>query len=113
MSTSARPEFVYLLRLSRQEAFAAPTPEEEASIEAHFRRLQEALRQKKLILAGPCLDGAFGVVIFRDSSLEEARAFMEADPAVRDGVMKAELHPFHVSLLAANNPGHNTIFREK
>ena len=23
---------------------------------------------------------------------------MEADPAIRDGVMDAELHPFHISL---------------
>lgn len=98
MRTSGRTEFIYLLRLSRQEAFAAPTPDEEATLEAHFQHLQEAHRQGRLVLAGPCLAGAFGVVIFHASSLEEARAFMEADPAVRDGVMKAELHPFHISL---------------
>jgi len=57
-------KFIYLLRLTRPEAFIAPTPDEEASIEAHFQRLQEALRQGRLVLAGPCLDGAFGVVIF-------------------------------------------------
>ncbi|MCX5971392.1 MAG: YciI family protein [Coprothermobacterota bacterium] len=98
MPTPSRLEFIYLLRLSRAEAFAAPTPEEEASIEAHFQHLQEAQRQGCLVLAGPCLDGAFGVVILHASSSEEACAFMESDPAVRDGVMKAELHPFHVSL---------------
>jgi len=98
MPAPDRLKFIYLLRLSRPEAFIAPTPDEEAVISVHFQRLQEALRQGHLILAGPCLDGAFGVVILYASSLEEARAFMEADPAVRDGVMKAELHPFHISL---------------
>ncbi|MCZ7543954.1 MAG: hypothetical protein M5R40_10645 [Anaerolineae bacterium] len=48
----------------------------------------------------PDLDGAFGVVIFEAASEAAARAYMESDPAVKNGVMTAELHPMRVSLMA-------------
>ena len=100
--TAAREEtaFVCLLRLVRPEAFARPTPEEKAAIGAHYARLKEETEQGRVIVAGPCVDGAFGVLIFRAASPEEARAFVEADPVVLGGVMTAEMHPFRISLLA-------------
>jgi uncharacterized protein len=53
-----------------------------------------------LILAGPFLDGqAPGIIIFEAADEAEARATMEADPAVAAGVFTAELHPFRASLL--------------
>jgi uncharacterized protein YciI len=39
------------------------------------------------------------VAVLEAADEEEARAFMEADPAVQAGVMLADLHPFRVSLL--------------
>lgn len=76
--------------------------EEEAIVEDHFERLKRALAEGKLILAGPCLDGEFGVVVFRAQSKEKAKEFMNNDPAVKKGIMTAELHPFHVSLIEKN-----------
>ena len=61
--------------------------------------LQRALEEGKLILAGPCVDGDFGVVVFRAATEEEAEEFMLSDPAVRHGVMTAEPHPYRVSLM--------------
>ena len=100
--TAARTEtaFVCLLRLVRPEAFAEPSLEEEAAIEAHYARLKEETERGRVLLAGPCLDGALGVLIFRAASLAEARSFVEADPVVVGSVMTAELHPFRISLLA-------------
>jgi uncharacterized protein YciI len=37
-------------------------------------------------------------VIFEAEDETAARSFMTDDPAVRAGVMTAELHPFHVSM---------------
>ncbi len=90
--------YVYLLRPVRAGLAQAPSQDEERILEAHFDRLKEALADRRLILAGPCLDGAFGIVVFRASSEMEAAAFMEGDPAVREGLMTATLHPFRVSL---------------
>ncbi len=42
---------------------------------------------------------AFGVVIFSAESQSEAERIMNDDPAVKAGLMTAELHPFCVSLV--------------
>jgi uncharacterized protein len=90
--------FVYVLRLNRPEAFSDPTEAEEATIGEHFAYLQGLAAQSVLEFAGPCLDGAFGITLFVADSADEARAIVAADPAVRGGVMSAELHPFRVSV---------------
>ena len=50
------------------------------------------------MLAGPCLDNTFGLVIFRSENDETARAFMFNDPAVKKNIMMTELHPMRVSI---------------
>jgi uncharacterized protein len=92
--------FVYLIRPARPGFAEGMTADEERVMEAHFAYLQRGLEEKRLLLAGPCLDAAFGIVLFRASSLDEAEAFMRADPAVVGDVMHAEVHPFRVSLKA-------------
>jgi uncharacterized protein YciI len=92
------PTFIYLLRLVNPESFNKMSFKEEKIINNHFEHLKKGLDKGTLILAGPCLDGAFGIVIFRAASLKEAETFMNSDPAVTAGVMTAELHPFRVSL---------------
>jgi uncharacterized protein YciI len=52
-----------------------------------------------VILAGPCLDGEFGLVIFRANSKKDAESFMKYDPAIKKGVMAGELHSFRISLM--------------
>jgi len=76
------------------------TEEEERRMQEHFAFLKELLAKGRLLLAGPCEDAAFGVVLFRAGSFEEARATMEGDPAIRHGVAAGEVRPFRVSLLA-------------
>lgn len=65
----------------------------------HFAYLKELLAKGQLLMAGPCEDAAFGIVIFEADSAEAAEAIMRNDPAVAKGVMIAELHRFRVSLL--------------
>lgn len=90
--------YIYLLRPIRPELIDHATAEEEAVLEEHFRYLQAALSDGRLLLAGPCLDGAFGIVVFRAPSAEAALKFMQGDPAVAAGLMSAELHSFRPSL---------------
>ncbi len=91
--------FIYMLRPQRCSLIDETTAEEEARLGEHFDYLERALEDGKLILAGPCLDGEFGVVLFRAATDDEALEFMQSDPAVRHGLMTAELHPFRVSLM--------------
>lgn len=92
--------FVYLLRPVRSNFIESITREEEVILDEHFDYLEKALEEGRLILAGACLDGTFGVVIFRATSQEDALKFMKNDPAVKRKIMEAELHPFRVSLVA-------------
>ena len=91
--------FAYLLRLVKRESFGKFSPAEEAIIDEHSEYLGKASQDKKVILYGPCLDGEFGLVIFRASSNMDAERFMKNDPAIKKGVMTGELHSYRVSFI--------------
>jgi len=93
------PEYIYLIRPVRHEFFDTPTPQEEAVMGVHLEYLKKATAEEVVLLAGPCLDQTFGVVVLRAESEETARAFMLNDPSVKNKVMLAELHPMRVSLM--------------
>ena len=97
-------QYLYRIQPSRLAMLAqGATPEEEAVIDAHFSYLQDLTRRGVVLLAGRTLNtdpSAFGIVIFEAESDQAALAIMQADPAVRAGVMRAELFPYRVALLA-------------
>jgi uncharacterized protein YciI len=93
------PEYIYLIHPLRHEFFDQPTAEEEAAVEAHFEYLKQATSEGVVLLAGPCLDETFGLVVFTAESDEKARSFMLNDPSIKCNVMMAELHPMRVSLM--------------
>jgi uncharacterized protein YciI len=90
--------FAYVLRLVRQDSFGRFTRTEEKTINEHFDYLKKKLDEGKLILAGRCQQGEFGIVIFRAGSKKEAESFVNNDPAVKGKVMSAEMHPFSIAL---------------
>jgi uncharacterized protein YciI len=89
--------YIYLTR-PRPGFINSMTVEEAEIMDRHFAYLRGLLAEGRLVLAGPCLDGAFGVVIMRAPSAQSAREAMANDPAVRAGIMQSELHRFRVSL---------------
>jgi uncharacterized protein YciI len=92
------PEYLYILHPLRDEFFEQPTQEEQAAMQAHFEYLKHAVSRGLVILAGPCLDETFGLVVFRANDEDAARAFMFNDPSIQANVMMAELHPIKISL---------------
>jgi len=106
-SKTGKPkQFIYVLKLvPRLYADSAWTKEDNAVIERHFVRFQEAAKSGKLILAGRTSepgDKTFGIAIFEAPDENAARKFMEEDPAVAGRLMTAELHPFAVALQRKN-----------
>jgi uncharacterized protein len=100
---AAKPkQFIYVLRLvPRLHADSGWTKEDNAMLERHFVRFQQAAKSGQLILAGRTSepgDKTFGIAIFEASDEDAARKFMQEDPAVAGGLMTAELHPFAVAL---------------
>ena len=92
------PEYLYLTHPFRDGFFEQPTPEENIIMEEHFQYLKRATGAGIVLLAGPCLDNTFGIIVFRAENEETAQTFMFNDPSVKKNVMMAELHPMRVSL---------------
>lgn len=100
-------QYLYRIQPTRAAMLTdGPTEAEAATVSAHFSYLQTLVEQGVVILAGPTLNTDptnFGLVIFNADSDEAARTILDEDPAVSGGVMRAELFPFRVSLIAENN----------
>jgi len=103
MSGQEKLQFVYVFDPIRPELVTDPhawTDEDIRIGEAHFAHLQKATGAGTVILAGRSLDGKGpAVVIFEAASEEQARQFMESDPFVAEGLMRADLHPFRAALV--------------
>ena len=97
-----RKDFIYVLRLvPRLYDDKKWTKEDNAALDRHFIRFQEAAKSGQLILAGRTKepgDKTFGIAIFRAADEAAAQKFMESDPAVVSKLMTAELHPFSVQM---------------
>jgi uncharacterized protein YciI len=104
------PEFLYVLRLvPRLRSPGAWTPEDEAVVDRHFACLKERAAAGKVRLAGRTSEPealTFGLCLLEAADEPEARALMESDPAVAQGVMTAELHPFRTAI-RGRDPGGN------
>ena len=94
------PEYIYLIHPFRDGFFEAPTVEENAVMEEHFRYLEKAVQADRLVLAGPCLDDTFGIVLLQAENDQAAKDFMFNDPSVVNNIMMAELHPIRLSVKA-------------
>lgn len=96
-----RPDMkIYYLRFLKRGPLWTPeeTPEVERLQTAHLLYGQKLREAGKLVLNGPLLDNGDlrGVGIFHVSSLEEAQALSNADPAVQAGRLISEIHPWMI-----------------
>ena len=81
------------------------TEEENQIVEEHFLRLQADTNKGTVIMAGRTLTNipeGFGIVVLRAENEENAREYMDTDPAVKAGVMTAQVFPFRVALIQAD-----------
>jgi len=99
-------QYIYILKLiPRLIDDNAWTEEDEAIVGRHFNKLQELQKTGKLILAGRTTNGGesqFGIVIIK-ADHDEAKYLMNEDPAVKEGIMTAELYPYSVALISESN----------
>ena len=103
MSQQEHRQYIYVFDPVRPEMVTDPdawTEEDIQIAERHFAYLKGATEAGTVLLAGRSLDGQGpAVVIFEVDSEEEARRFMENDPFVSSGLMRANLHPFRAALM--------------
>jgi len=72
------------------------TPETQKILHQHLVNVLAMLDQGKAVVAGPFGDDTdlAGIFILRASSAEEAKTWVDADPAVKAGLFAAEMHPW-------------------
>jgi uncharacterized protein YciI len=72
------------------------TPETKKIQEGHMANIQRLGAEGKLVIAGPFTDGGDlrGLYVFRAASMEETKALVETDPAVKAGRLRFEIHPW-------------------
>ncbi|MEM8861690.1 MAG: YciI family protein [Chloroflexota bacterium] len=102
--------YLYKIEPTRPEMLTeGGTPEEDQIMGEHFLYLKEKTADGTIFLAGPSFRGdgsGMGITIFEAANDEDAAAFMNGDPAVQKGVMKAEWLHFRLSLLGHVNSDH-------
>jgi uncharacterized protein YciI len=92
-------QFAYLARPAFDRAFlASATPDQREVVERHGAYLERLHADGRVLFAGRCWDGPFGLVLLDVADEDEARSIVEDDPSVRLGVQTAELYPFNVFL---------------
>lgn len=63
----------------------------------HVEYVTRMRAEGKLVLGGPFADGAGGLLVYRADSIEQARQFMDADPATVEKVFDYDMHPWSVN----------------
>ena len=71
-------------------------PQQNPVLKEHITYFLSLLSSGKAIIGGPITDDAdlAGIYILRAQSADEARTWVEADPAVKGGLFTAEMHPW-------------------
>src|SRR6202047_5054655 len=75
--------------------------------EGHMANIRKMAAAGKLAVAGPFTDNGDlrGIFIFKNTTMEEAKALVAADPAVKSGRLVFELHPWYSAAgLRSNGP---------
>lgn len=108
----ARKQWAYYIRPARDDFEKSATAEEAKIVGAHAAYIKRMTDDGTVRYAGRSVaDGVFpsgaksgkfeipshGIVVFEADSESEARAIMEGDPAVREGVFLATLKPFQLA----------------
>lgn len=96
-------QYLYRIQPIRVDMLLEATPDEQRIVAQHFDYLKELYQKGIVLLAGRTLNtdmSSFGIVILQASSPEEAEQIMKNDPAVDQGVMRAELFPYRIALMA-------------
>lgn len=93
-------QWIYFLHAPRERFAETITDEEQAIMGRHAGYLETLLEQGTLLLAGPTLGPVnTGIAIYEAPDEAAARAILDADPSIVEGLMRGELRPFRASFV--------------
>jgi uncharacterized protein YciI len=86
----------YVLCYRRGPAWVAGKTVFEQPLKEHLAYMMSLKACGTLVLGGPFLDDTGGLVVVESDTLQAAQALAQGDPAIRDRVMVAEVHPWKI-----------------
>jgi len=96
-------QWIYMLKPARLGMLTnGATPEEDRIVGQHFTYLKDLTEKGVMILMGRTQNNdetTSGIAIFEAQDEAAARAIMQNDPAVKNGVMTAALYPYRIALM--------------
>lgn len=100
-------QWLYKIQVVRPEMLTeGATPEEDDLTTRHFNYLKDLAAKGVVILAGRTLTSeysGFGLIIFKANSEAAAREIVQNDPGVKHKVFRAELFPYRIAVMDADN----------
>lgn len=100
----AADQFIYQIQPTRPAMLTqGPSDAEAEALQDHFSYLERLAGESVVLLAGRTQtsdDSTFGLVILQADSERQACEIMENDPAVKSGVMRAQLFPYKIAIVA-------------
>lgn len=95
------------LKTGPNDATITDAEERSAIFRGHFSNMKELAEQGKLALSGPYMDAApkRGLYIFNVTTIDDAKALVQTDPAVAAGIFIAEFDKLYASaaVMEVNN----------
>ncbi len=100
--------FLYRIQPTRLGMLTeGPTERERKIVGEHFSYLERLVANGTVLMAGRTLNAdekTFGIVVFLAESELRAQEVVHNDPAVGNGIMRAELFPYRVALWSRFGP---------
>ena len=94
--TAPRPKTTWLVVYRPGPSWVAGKPLAEQPLKEHGRYMIELYGKGTLKFAGPFLDDSGGAMVMEADTEADAKVLVAADPAVKGGVMLADLRPWRL-----------------
>ena len=102
------PQYLYRVQPTRLGMLTdGPTEREAQIVGEHFSYLTKLTEEGTVLMAGRTInadESTFGIAVLVAATAADAEAVMNNDPAVKHGVMRAELFPYRVALWSRKGP---------
>ncbi len=71
----------------------------EQPLSGHFEYMTKLENDNKFVLGGGFIDNSGAMGVLRASNIAEAEEMVKSDPAVVDGIVETEVHPYFVTVV--------------
>lgn len=103
---SQSPTYSFVFLNKKQESAQLPKEQVDKLMDGHMKNIERLAEEGKLVAAGPFEAGG-GIFILNTTSLEEAKSWVDTDPAVKANRWDIEIYPYRPrvgSICKANPP---------